>query len=409
MIFDIQAAVGGEDEMKKKLKVLHVASFTGNIGDNANHRGAEYLRDCFLDYEFEITRKEIREFYWKEWVFNSDEFIREANRHDLVMIGGGNYFELWVKGSATGTSIDISIDTLKKIKSPILFYSLGCDPGQGAAQENIDRFRDFLDYTTGSGRYFISVRNDGALENIKSLYGSRYEGRISEIPDGGFFTYVRDIDHIEIEKDKTNILINIAGDMQETRFPGSCGKIDYNTFVKNFAELIEGINKEYKNNINFIFVPHIFRDIKSIYDILNEMSDKIRRKFTKVAPCLTGDKGNDYVFSLYKQSDLILGMRFHSNVCGLALNKNVIGLVNYIQIENLYKGISSKEYATVNEEGFQDKLQALIFEHLSNRDKHIEASGTIIEALKHKAEAEYHKLNGWLKTNFGGYEDEQRY
>ncbi|HOM43358.1 MAG TPA: hypothetical protein PK481_07475, partial [Bacillota bacterium] len=81
----------------------------------------------------------------------------------------------------------------------------------------------------------------------------------------------------------------------------------------------------------------------------------------------------------------------------------------YIQIENLYKGISSKEYATVNEEGFQDKLQALIFEHLSNRDKHIEASGKIIEALKYKAEAEYHKLNGWLKTNFGGYEDEQQY
>ena len=59
----IKAAVGGEDE--EKIEGLHVASFTGNIGDNANHRGAEYLRDCFLDYEFEITRKEIRSFTGK--------------------------------------------------------------------------------------------------------------------------------------------------------------------------------------------------------------------------------------------------------------------------------------------------------------------------------------------------------
>lgn len=66
--------------MKKKIKVLHIASFTGNIGDNANHIGASYLREWFLDYEFQITKKEIRELYWKEWSFNSAEFIEEANK-----------------------------------------------------------------------------------------------------------------------------------------------------------------------------------------------------------------------------------------------------------------------------------------------------------------------------------------
>lgn len=393
--------------MKKTLKVLHIASFIGNIGDNANHIGSKYLRDNYLDFEFEITKKEIREFYWKEWKFNSEEFVEEANRYDLIMIGGGNYFELWVEGSATGTSIDLGLDYLKQIKTPILFYSLGCDLGQGVPEENIKRFGEFLDYMIKDKRYFISVRNDGALENIKSLYGLRYDGKISEIPDGGFFTYVDDVEHIEIERGKHNILINIAGDMPETRFPDIDGKISYDKFITKFAEMIEELAGEYKEKLNIIFVPHIFRDIKTIYDVLDATNDKIRRNCIKIAPYLIGDKGHEYLFSLYKQSDLILGMRFHSNVCGYALKKNVIGLVNYIQIENLYKGIESNEFVEVNKEGFNEELKNKIKEHLENSDKYVRLSEDIIDKLRINTKAEYDKLNRWLILSFGGEKDEQ--
>lgn len=392
--------------MKKVLKVLHIASFIGNIGDNANHKGSKYLRDNFLDFEFEITKKEIRAFYWKKWRFNSIEFVEEANQYDLIMIGGGNYFELWVEGSETGTSIDLGIDYLKQINTPILFYSLGCDLGQGIPDENIKKFRKFLDYLINDKRYFISVRNDGALDNIRSLYESRYDGKISEIPDGGFFTYVDDIEHFEIEKGKHNVLINIAGDMPETRFPDIDGKISYEDFIKNFAKIIEELAEEYKDKLNIIFVPHIFRDIKTIYDVLNETNDQIRRNSIKVAPYLIGDKGHDYIFSLYKQSDLILGMRFHSNVCGYALKKNVIGLVNYVQIENLYKTINSNEFVEVNKADFHKELKNKIIEHLSSPDKYVKLSEDIIKQLKVDTEKEYDKLNKWLRLNFGGENDE---
>ena len=161
--------------MKKKLRVLHIASFIGNVGDNANHKGSEFLRNQFLDYKFEITRKEIREFYWKEWIFNSEKFVNEANSYDLVMIGGGNYFELWVENSRTGTSIDLDLEYLQKINTPILFYSLGCDLGQGVPQANVDKFRIFMDYLTNREKYFVSVRNDGALGNIEKIYADRYK------------------------------------------------------------------------------------------------------------------------------------------------------------------------------------------------------------------------------------------
>lgn len=44
------------------MKILHVASFVGNIGDNASHQGLEgILKEYFNNYD--ITRLEIRKFY----------------------------------------------------------------------------------------------------------------------------------------------------------------------------------------------------------------------------------------------------------------------------------------------------------------------------------------------------------
>lgn len=379
-----------------------MASFIGNVGDNANHKGSEFLRSQFLDYEFKITRKEIREFYWKEWIFNSEDFVNEANSYDLVMIGGGNYFELWVENSKTGTSIDLGLEYLQNIKKPILFYSLGCDIGQGVPQANIEKFRIFMDYLTNSEKYFVSVRNDGALSNIEKIYGDRYKNQIVEIPDGGFFTNVANLNHFEIEGEMTNILINVAGDMPEVRFPGIDGKITYETFTQEFAKVIEKLSIESKDSLNFIFVPHIFRDIKTSYDIINNINDKVRRVNVKVAPYLNGDNGHDYIFSLYNQVDLVLGMRFHSNVCSYALKKNVIGLVNYIQISNLYKDINSHEYVEVNKEGFAEVLRDKILEHLNGKERFENSSNQVKEDLFEEARVEYVKLNNWLKMNFGG-------
>ena len=392
--------------MKKKINVLHIASFEGNIGDNANHIGAKYLRDLFLDFEFVITRKEIRQLYWKEWSFNSEIFVNEANSFDLLMIGGGNYFELWVKNSKSGTSIDIEINTLQKIKTPILFYSLGCDIGQGVPKENIIVFKTFLDYLTNSPKYFVSLRNDGSFDNLRVLYGDKYDNTIVEIPDGGFFMQISNLEHCEIEKDKVNIIINLAGDMLDIRFSAFSNNISYETFTKGFAQLLDALSLDYENNINFIFVPHIFRDLKIIYDIIDIMNDKYRRKCVKVAPYLTGDRGYRYIFSLYNQVQLVLGMRFHSNVCAIALKRNVIGLSNYLQIENLYKNLRSKEYVAVNQFGFQNVLKSKIIDHLKNEDIYIRSTESIINELTVQAREGYIKLNQWIKLNFGGTENE---
>ena len=153
----------------KTLKTLHLASFIGNIGDNANHNGFYNFLFQNKDFKFEIDRLEIREFYWKKRFFDKS-FVDLVNQYDLLIIGGGNYFELWVENSPTGTSIAIELELLKQIKTPILFNALGVDPGQGISKINIQKFRNFLDLLI-ERKDFISIRNDGAKDTIIEYIG----------------------------------------------------------------------------------------------------------------------------------------------------------------------------------------------------------------------------------------------
>ena len=88
------------------------------------------------------------------------------------------------------------------------------------------------------------------------------------------------------------------------------------------------------------------------------MPDKIRRENVAVAPYLVGEKGSDYIFNIYKQCDLVLGMRFHANVCSFASKTNVIGLVNYRQIEMLYNELDlENDMVDVRFKGVQRKVK----------------------------------------------------
>ena len=97
------------------MKILHVASFNGNIGDFANHSGFRKCLNNYIGEQIEYTNLEIREFYksWNLRKFDND-FVDLANQFDLLVFGGGNFFEMCWDYSSTGTTIDLSEEILKK-------------------------------------------------------------------------------------------------------------------------------------------------------------------------------------------------------------------------------------------------------------------------------------------------------
>ncbi len=341
----------------KKLKVLHVASFKGNIGDNANHVGFRREIQRNIGCEIDFIEFEIREVFWGFKAFNR-EFVALANQHDFVVIGGGNYFELWVEQSHTGTSFDITIEDLSKINVPIIFNALGIDPAQGASKIAVAKFRHFLDFVIESPNMLLSCRNDGSIKAIREIVGEKYLSHFYHVPDAGLFTEVKDFYHPEVERDKKNIVIQIAGDMLDSRYPKEGDRnLSFEQFLSAFTEYLVKISKL---DAHLIFVPHIFRDLNVIQLIINKLPDNIRRKHVSVAPYLVGDKGQDYIFDLYKKSNLVLGMRFHANVCSLGLGVPCIGLVNYRQVDEFYEEMGlSKMKIQVNKFGFECALYKL--------------------------------------------------
>ncbi len=378
----------------KKLNVLHLASFHGNIGDNANHNGVRNLLKKNLDFELVYTDLEIRRHYWGEWDFD-DTFIEKVNQFDLLIIGGGNYFELWVEKSKTGTTIDLSPEQLAKINIPILFNGLGCDPNKGYTSETLTKFKKFLDYTLHSEKCLVSVRNDGSLDNIKDLIGLEYANKIYEIPDGGFFYNLIKSDFGQnLIGDGMNIAINLAGDMLERRFSG---EVTYKEFIRKFSLYLESLFQDMPS-LNIIFIPHIFRDLSIIFDVLENINDKYRRTNISVAPCIQGDDKFHHIFDIYSRCNLVLGTRFHSNVCNIALGIPTIGLVCYPNVKNLYKSLGLEDrIVDLKDNNFDHVLRIITNDTINNFNKIKEDYDNKKQHLLENANEFHCLVNEWLK------------
>lgn len=382
------------------MRILHVASFSGNIGDEANHLGFRNNFNKYIDKKAIFEEVEIRKFYksWNELKFD-DSFVEKANEYDLVVFGGGNFFELCWDYSSTGTTIDLSKEILDKLQTKVLFNGIGVDDGKGVNPENINKFKAFLDYVLNDDKFLFSVRNDGSLMIMNRYFKECNLNKVIKIPDGAFSLVLDDKrKYNEIDSDKINIGINIAGDMLKTRFKD---KNIYEKFISEFSEMINTILKE-KEEINIVFLPHMYADLNIISQIIDRLDDKFRRFRICVAPLLNGQlNGGEYIFGLYKQCDLILGMRFHSNVCAIAQNIPSIGIVTYHKHKYLFDEINLPDrYVEVNEtlleKEFWTKFKEEIQDSIGNKSEIAEKYKIVNDALRSDTEEYFKVCKEWI-------------
>ena len=379
-------------------RVLHIASFNGNIGDNANHNGLRNKLEEYFGFNLQYDEVEMREFYksWDIRDFNSKSFIDLSNSYDLVIIGGGNFFELKWDYSHTGTTVNLSEETLQKIKTPIFFFGLGCDVAKGASQSAIRKFEKFLKIITNSSKYFVTVRNDGSLETIQNLYGTKYDGKVHKVSDGAFFMTTKPRNYPELNQSMLSVGINIVSDMKDIRFNDN---YSYEEFIKDFSKVINQFLAE-NPRYQVIFFPHIYSDLEAIYKLLEHINDNFRRTRIVVAPLLTGKGAEDYIFGLYKECEFILGMRFHSNICAIAQNIPTIALSSYKKIHDLYSELNLKDRIVyVNKRGFEKHLYKKIENTISNQDAIRQLYGNLNERINKINHNFYKMLVEWAKNS----------
>lgn len=353
------------------MKILHVASFRGNIGDNANHKGFRPWFEELLAKQADWQEFEIRDVYRKMQAFDAS-FADLANDADIVVIGGGNYFELWVENSPTGTSISIGDDVLRNIRTPILFNALGVDDAQGYTQVTIDRFNSFMGRLLASDQFLVSVRNDGAYATLKRHVGGLPLDKVLCLPDGGFFADYSLNPSARVGSAqrawRPRIGVNLAGDMLERRFPGGDGAHTYASFLAEMADAIARIWRDWPE-AQFIFFPHIFRDLNIYADVLGLLPDQLRRNQVAVSAYDSGPAAAQSAFAGYAKCDVVLAMRFHANVVPIGNGVPTVGLFCYDQVKRLYDELGFPECVVdVSRLNFGVPLLEQVSEMLNNPD-----------------------------------------
>lgn len=372
------------------MKILHVASFVGNIGDNASHQGLEnILREYFNSYN--ITRLEIRKFYKNYSHIDKKQFdldfIKFANNFDILIIGGGGFLDYWIEESDTGTTIDLHPDLIPEIKVPTLICSVGCMPHKKVPSGNIDKFRKFLDATLKNPNIQIAVRNDGSLLSLGNDIGSEYLTYIPEVLDNGFFFNTNSESPLPFKNDY--IAINITND-QLLMNSKARGFIDKSTYLQSLTKVIKYIIHVLK--LKVVFVPHIYSDLKAISEVLDYLSDFTVRNSISVAPYLQHDEGTNTVFSIYKYSRLAISSRYHANVCALAMGVPTIGLVALDRVKYVYDQLNIDNNYVLLDYDFSEDLINKIQRILEEDSIKLSTIIQRIESMKNESKEIYFKI-----------------
>lgn len=337
------------------MRILHLASFHGNIGDVANHESMYVNLQKLFQCALEIDKLEMRLFYRNaQKMYFDEQFAETVNQYDLLILGGGNFFELCWDYSVTGTTVNISEEILRKIKTPIFINGVGIDLAKGYSEANIEKFRAFLNNIFSLNKVFFTVRNDGSRDIIEQ-YLPEFSSRILTIPDSGFFINDNAIisEYKRIEN-KKYIGFNIAIDMQEIRY----SKRSYEEFLSDLSHTINKLLDEHEDLYIYLF-PHIQSDYLAIVDLLKYVNNYYTRTRISIAPLIV-DRELE-TFKLYKECELVVGMRNHATICAIGLGIPSFGMISYRKPELIYNDLNlNHRYLTIDDHNFKEGLYSEI-------------------------------------------------
>ncbi|MBE7377207.1 MULTISPECIES: polysaccharide pyruvyl transferase family protein [Pseudomonadaceae] len=368
------------------VKLLHIASFIGNVGDNASHMGLENILSGIGLQNPVIERLEIRKFYKNyqlpDKLTFDESFAHHANSFDGIVIGGGGFLDYWVPDSSTGTTLDMEPKVLGKIKRPLIISSVGALPHQTIPEGNITRFRNFLDAALGQKNVSIALRNDGSHENIKNKFGAQYSEAMHLILDNAFF-YMPSLRERLIEQDY--VAINLAPD-QLGMLSYMRGTVDQDDFYRQIQRVIEYCIGAL--GLHIVLIPHIQADLKAIVRLLGSLESFTARSMVSVAPCVQGNAGAELLFSIYRSSRFVLASRFHANVCSAAMLKPTVGIAVLDRVGFMYDSLDMENAYVLPGENLADELIRKLSEHARSHDSQHAPSKALLR-LKARSQSFY--------------------
>ena len=300
--------------MKKNFKrIWHIGAWNRNIGDwTAGYNLHRMLENHASERDLAVS------FYLvdsQRGVFH-DALIEQINDEcDLMLLGaGGMIFNRPQDESASGWAFNISVEKLKEIKVPMVVYGIGYNKFYFDTNEWPEYMGNHLRTLQNKAKIF-STRDEGSRQMLHKAFGLNLN-KTEIIPDPGMRHFDRHIEIPGLKKDCSIIGLNWAGDRPDERFTKPWEK-NRKYFLDTLREVLIKVVKE--ENAQVLYIPHledvdvsIFEELKigfpkgsiiSLYDQLPHLYPPAGEIMYHNVPFMT---------NVYRQVDLVLGMRGHS-------------------------------------------------------------------------------------------------
>lgn len=324
--------------------IWHLGGWNRNLGDavikasireNFQKLSKDSLNFVYIDYQNTKVTEELIE--------------SMNNSADLLLIGGGGaVFNRPEDKSESGWQFNIKTENISKIKIPIAVFGIG-----------FNQFKyDYNGFKKGTFEHLIetqkvsshfSTRDAGSK---RELIGRGLDQSIDIVPDSGSFLSGSDL-NIKIpgvNNKRVKIGVNWVMDRVEKTFPYPA-KENKTKLLKTFLDVFNDLIEKY--NAQIIQIEHIKGLDTSITEYLETALGadnfiSIEKNLSFMFP--PNDVTSKFLVDIYKQMDLIIGMRGHSNIIPFGTRTKFIALSSHDKNRFFLEEIDRQEDFLIIEE-----------------------------------------------------------
>lgn len=310
--------------------VYHLGGWGNNFGDRVLQVATSQIVQEACDEELHFVYVDNQKTYWSPCLI--DKMNKEA---DLLLVGGGGFiFHRPEDSSRSGWQFNIRTEDVDKIKIPMAAYGLGYNKFPHDHQEFPQSMWDNLQAVIDKCTVF-SVRNNGTFDTIRD-HGINVDG-VTVVPDPGMFISATPYSHPCLETSRLKIGVNWATDRPDQRFVShEEASRKMRQFFNSLLELAQ------EKDAQIFLIDHLLREPRN---------EQIKDELHAVAKEILGDRVTilyeelfedlfppfDYLAGffadIYRQMDMIIGMRGHSNIIAFGQNTPCIGLGQHNKVK----------------------------------------------------------------------------
>lgn len=329
--------------------IWHVGGWNRNYGDFAIQAGLQRMLRRVADEPLIFVPVDCQQTWFHPALI--DRMNAEA---DLLLVGGGGMvFNRPEDDSHSGWQFNIAMGDLARIDIPLVVHGIGFNQFAYDRSGFRPQMNDHLCRTQEKSALF-STRNEGTRAELvrRGLDGDA----IPVLPDSGMFVEPSPIELPGSDGGGLTIGVNWAGDRVEQRWPGEPEETAA-AVARSLAEALRDMLAARGGRV--LWVPHLVEidgHARTVFeDILGASLIDLEQAMAHIYPPSLYQV--PFLADVYRQCDLVIGMRGHANIIPFGVGTRVIGIGSHNKNRFFLEEIGEPQ-ALIDVRGYPDGCSA---------------------------------------------------